>query len=185
MRVGPCTATLLLLLLGGCPNLDEYATGPGEVFSGSILGTASAGCDRAPCSFVRRGFPEGLQLEMTFDPREAGANPGVLTSSMSTCGQFFRDDPLLPITPLAHDDLSLYEFPGARLRNYIFGVRPSAGPLQGRDITAFVSLIDTGAIEVRLLAGAGHRVCAPDDCDAFERGECDAFGIFSLTPPDS
>ncbi len=172
------TAYVLLGMLG-CDGLQDFATGPDEVYRGRALGTSEPLCPAEPCSFIRRGFPEGLEFEMTFDPIEAASAPGRISSGEGACGRFFDDDPLLPIAPLSHDDLSLYVFPGARLNNYIFAVAPRAGPLQGRDVMAFVSLHEDG-VEVRIIAGSGARACDPSDCDAFARGECDFFGVFKV-----
>ncbi|MFK7999818.1 MAG: hypothetical protein AB8H86_09485 [Polyangiales bacterium] len=169
---------LPLLLLLACSGLGEFATADDEIYRGAVLGAADPLCESEPCSIVRRGFPAGLQLELDFDPADSATRPGSITSSESACGRFFTGDPLLPVTPMAHDELSLFEFPGARLQNYIFAVRPTDGPMQNRDITAFLSLRDDGNIELRLLAGSGARACAPTDCDAFNRGDCDIFGVF-------
>ncbi|MEM7608330.1 MAG: hypothetical protein AAF411_23490 [Myxococcota bacterium] len=169
---------LAVCTLTGCDGLDEFETREDEVFAGTIIGQREAGCTAEPCSFVRRGFPEDMAIELTFSPRNASSNPGTITSSEGPCGAFFNGDRLLPIAPLAHDDLSLFEFPGARLQNYIFAIEPAAGPLVGRDVMSVLSLREDGAIELRLLSGSGARVCEINDCDAFARGECDVFGVF-------
>ena len=63
--------------------------------------------------------------------------------------------------------LGEYEIPsGERLRNYIFVLRPTEGPLAGREPMAFVSLMGDGTIEVRILAGGGR---GPDDYFGFFR----------------
>ena len=83
--------------------------------------------------------------------------------------------------PLAHDQLGLYEFPGGgRVRNYMFVARPDAGPLSGRDVMVFVSLLRGGNIEVRLVAGPGLEMCDPSDCAEIDAGGCDYFGVFGL-----
>ena len=172
---------LPLLMLFACSGLGEFATAEGEVYRGTVIGREDPLCENQPCSFIRRGFPAGLELELDFDPGESAVAPGSITSNESACGRFFLDDPLLPIAPMAHDELSLFEFPGARLQNYMFAVRPTDGPMQNRDLMAFISLKDDGNMEVRLVAGSGRRACGPDQCDAFSRGECDVFGVFPLT----
>lgn len=171
---------LPFLMLLACSGLGEFATSDGELYRGSVLGREDPLCETEPCSFIRRGFPAGLEIELDFDPGLSATRPGSMTSSETACGRFFSDDALLPITPMAHDELSLLEFPGARLQNYIFAVRPTEGPMENRDITAFLSLKDDGSVELRLLAGSGARACAPTDCDAFARGECDVFGVFPV-----
>ena len=173
-------ATALVLTLAACSTLSEFSTGDDEVFRGQVVGRAESDCPGEPCSFIRRGFPEDLDMELFFDPAEASSRPGTLRSDDAGCGRFFDGDALLPITPLSHDDLSLFEFPGARLQNYIFAVNPAAGPLAGRDVVVFVALRDNGDIGLRVMAGSGARLCDPTDCEAFARGECDVFGVFSM-----
>lgn len=184
-----CALALSLAALSatGCTDLSDYATPPGRAYQGTIVGTEADGAcpPGTPCSFIRRGFPAGVELSMTFDPVEASSDPGTLTTTGELCGATFDDTPLLPITPLAHDALSLYDFPGGgRLRNYMFVARPSAGPLAGRDAMVFVSLLQGGGVDVRILAGPGHTDCAPDDCAAFAAGTCDFFGVFPTTKGD-
>lgn len=154
-------ALITLLALTGCQDLGAYATGPGEVFRGGV-----AGVEDPPV--LRRGFAAGAVLEMTFDPARAtdlDPPPGVLSTSDGA----LQDVPLEPIAPLSHDVLAEYEIPsGERLRNYIFVLRPSEGPLAGREPMAFVSLMGDGTLEVRVIAGGGS---APGDF----------FGLFRLT----
>ena len=61
-----------------------------------------------------------------------------------------------------------------------------SGPLAGRDVLAFVSLLRSERIEVRILAGSGQNACDPDpaDCDQINAGGCDYFGVFSLDRED-
>ena len=170
-------------LVGGCDSLTEFSTGEGEVYSGAIAGVndpevCPPGVD---CSFIRRGFPQGTTLDLSFDPYAIYEDPGSITTRGEACAPTFEDTPLLPIPPLAHDELGLYEFPGSgRLRNYMFVARPDAGALAGRDAMVFVSLIRGGSIQVRVVAGPGLTICDPSDCSTLESGECDFFGVFSL-----
>ena len=173
-------------LVGGCTDLSEFRTGTDRVFRGAITGTESPeDCAMGPCSFIRRGLATGTELELTFDPEVAATSsvrsPGTLHTNDDRCGGPTLDGvPLLPIDPLAHDQLSLYEFPGiGRIQNYIFSVQPTSGVFAGREVMAFVSLVRGGRVDLRLIAGTG-RDCDPTDCAAFSRGECDLFGVFSL-----
>ena len=147
--------TLALTAVLGCDTLGEFRTDEGEVYRGDIIGVndPEACPDGVDCSFIRRGFPSGVVLDLTFDPDEQYADPGMISTTGEVCGPTFTDTPLLPIPPLAHDQLGLYEFPGGgRIRNYIFVARPETGPLTGRDAMVFVSLIRGGNIEVSDLA---------------------------------
>ncbi len=151
---------LFALLLVGCDGLEAYATGPGEVYRGTVVGVEDP-------PVLRRGFAAETHLEMSFDPRRATDltdPPGRLTTSDGT----LTDVALEPIVPLSHDVLGQYEIPaGDRLRNYIFTMHPSEGPLAGREPMVFVSLMGDGTIEVRIIAGGG-------------RGPGDYFGLFRL-----
>lgn len=172
-----------MIAVCGCDELGQFSTGDGEIYQGKIAGVNDPlNCpDGIDCSFIRRGFPSGVTLDLTFDPEQQYDNPGTISTSGETCGPTFTDTPLLPIPALAHDQLGLYDFPGSgRLRNYMFVVRPDAGPLGGRDAMVFLSLIRGGDIEVRVLAGSGLVICDPADCDAINSGQCDYFGVFAL-----
>lgn len=156
-----CLAPLLLLLaLAGCDDLSAYATGEGEVYRGGVVGVEDP-------PVLRRGFEAETTLEMTFDPTRAfrlGEPPGVLSTSDGALSRV----PLEPIVPLTHDVLSEYEIPsGGRVKNYLFVMRPTEGPLAGREPMVFVSLMTDGKLEVRIIAGGGTR-------------EGDYFGFFRL-----
>lgn len=161
MRARSVIALLALVALLGCDDLGAYATGEGEVYRGSVVSVEDP-------AVLRRGFAAGAVLEMTFDPRRAtdlNPAPGILSTSDGALDEV----PLEPIAPLSHDVLGEYEIPsGERLRNYIFVIRPTEGPLAGREPMVFVSLMGDGAIEVRVIAGGGG---APGD----------HFGLFRLT----
>ena len=178
----PFIGSLLLLAAVGCNDLDRFALAPNEVYAGTVAGIDDVECTgETPCSFIRRGFAEQATLEMDFDPERIGVVPGQLTSSDGGCGPEFANTELRNIAPLAHDQLALYNFPGGdRLRNYMYVSRPESGPLSSRDVMVFLSLLRSGEIELRVVAGAGQSDCAPTDCDARTRGECDYFGVFRL-----
>ena len=182
-RMRRCWWIFALTAAFGCDTLGEFSTGEGDVYRGEIAGIDDP--DNCPenidCSFIRRGFPYGVTLDLTFDPNQQYEDPGTISTSGEDCGATFTDTPLLPIPPLAHDQLGLYEFPGGgRIRNYMFVARPETGPLAGRDAMVFLSLIRGGKIEVRIVAGPGLEICDPADCAAIDSGQCDYFGVFSL-----
>ena len=140
------------------------------------------------CSFIRRGFPYGTTLDLTFDPERQYENQARSRPAARSAAPTFTDTLLLPIPPLAHDQLGLYEFPGGgRIRNYMFVASPETGPLAGRDAMVFLSLIRGGNIEVRIIAGPGliydeeiRDICYPADCTNINDGQCDYFGVFAL-----
>ena len=182
-RMRRCWWICVLTASFGCDTLGEFSTGDEDIYRGEIVGVydplnCPAGID---CSFIRRTFPSGVTLDLTFDPGQQYENPGTISTSGESCGVTFTDTPLLPIPALAHDQLGLYEFPGGgRIRNYMFVVRPDAGPLAGRDAMVFLSLLRGGDIEVRVVAGPGLLICDPADCAAIDAGQCDYFGVFRL-----
>ena len=181
MRRGWWIGALIATL--GCDTLGEFQTGDDEVYRGDIIGVNDPeNCpDGIDCSFIRRGFPSGVTLEMNFDPNRQYDDPGMISTSGEDCGPTFTDTPLLPIPPLAHDQLGLYEFPGGgRLRNYMFVMRPEDGPLAGRDAMVFLSLIRGGDVELRIVAGPGLEICDPADCAAIDSGTCDYLGVWRL-----
>jgi hypothetical protein len=181
------------LLIGsvGCKELSDFGTEADEQYVGRILGVdESIGCGGdTPCSFIRRGFSQGTAVVLTFDPDKAQYDPerpadfpGTVSSTGEPCGATFVNEPLLPIPPLDHDALGLYELPGGgRVRNYIFAMKPTVGALAGRDVMAFVSLMREGKAELRIVAGAGHTDCSTDECSTILAGGCDFFGVFPLT----
>jgi hypothetical protein len=189
-----------LALAQGCEDLREFKTGPQQVFRGEVIGSDA---DPQSQSFIRKGFASHTQLELHFDPSstdlvaqtDAGdpslpitagkVDTYVCADSKATCAETDRTPgpfvaaPLITIDGLAHDPLSQYTFPGGgRLRNYIFGVRfvsASDDRRTGRDAMLFVSLMESGHMEVRAMAPS---VLDPDGQD--ERWPA-LFGVFLLS----
>lgn len=164
MRRRLSTLVFASALFAACDGYDRFRTGPDRgVFRGVVLGEAEA-------SFIRRGFPAGTTLELSFDP-DAVQRPvaGEITVTAPNGTRFFDAVALETIAPLAHDLLSELTFPGAgRLATFLLLARPNAGPLAGREAVVFLSLLDTGEVEVRIIAGTGDEA----------RG--DVFGVFPL-----
>mgnify|MGYP000149162054 CR=1 FL=1 len=73
----------VLIAAFGCDTLGEFRTGEGEVYRGQIAGVNDPeNCpDGIDYSFIRRGFPYGVTLELTFDPDEQYADPGTISTS--------------------------------------------------------------------------------------------------------
>jgi hypothetical protein len=213
-------AVIAIGLAPGCDELDEFRTGPDEIFHGQVIGGEMDG----GASFVRSGFEPRTEMELTFDPelaaahdrdgepRSAGAihtyecppESDLCAESRREAGHF--DHARLEAIPeLASDALSQYDFPGGgRLRNYMFGARfrtpgdTSSGispalrggemsdsgispALRGdetsgaqlRDAMVFISLMENGRIEVRVIAQSAIDA----DGVAVEPG---LFGVFAL-----
>lgn len=154
------------LCLVACDGLSEFRTEPGEVFEGGVIG-GEGGDD----SFIRSGFPAHTTLALTFDPAKAvpagdeAQSAGTITTYVcdaAPCdedertGGSFVEAELEPIPQLSHDALGVYELPGSsRLRNYMFGARFTSGDglfAVQRHAMVFLSLLENGRIEVRILA---------------------------------
>jgi hypothetical protein len=167
---------LLLMLSAGCNNLGEFRTEKEEIFTGPIIGS-QAGDEQS--SFIRSGFTSYTKLELTFDPNKAESAPGTITARDEKGDiEGFDNTPLKPIKPLLYDPLIEYTFPGGgRIRNYIFGAHVQNQP---RGALVFISLMEDGEIEARVVAPA---VTASDGktvekFDGAPLGEL--FGVFRL-----
>ena len=169
--------------------MEDYASSDTTVWSGIVVGsespddcgTGGEASGARECSFILRGVSPGTVLELDLWETEMEGIAGTLTTQSEQCGARVFDGAELRVNdPLSHDALSQLTFPGnGRLMNTIYAVRPTTGPFAGRDVMAIVSLLRDERVEVRLMAGEGRR-CAPGDCDAFARGECDLFAVFRL-----
>lgn len=193
-------AMVALPFATACEDLRDWKTAPGEVYRGEVVGSDA---DPMVDSFIRKGIASHTLLELTFDPYSTDTTAAVndagdvlprtvVAGSVNTylCPQgrlqcastertrgLFVDAPLTTIDALTHDPLSQYTFPGGRLRNYMFGVhfvstRDSQNT--GRDAMLFVSLMENGQIEVRVMA-PGVFASAPGE----ERWPA-MFGVFQL-----
>lgn len=168
-----CTLLVAGLMFAvACDDLDEFRITGDEVFSGQVVGSDSAdtGLDAGRpqnCKFVLCGFPEGTTLTLRdFDPERVGG-PNT-TGTISTSDDAFALAPLLPIAGLEHDALSQYTFPGGgRVRNHMLGVRFGAN--ESRYATVFLSLMEDGRIEARVVAPS-----------SMPGGTDDLFGVFRL-----
>jgi hypothetical protein len=127
---------LCALLAAACTNVGEYSTSLGECYDGSIIDAA----------FVREGFGTGVKISLTLDVDALGRgayDAGRLNTSDGT----FRDARLSQMDTLEHDTLSLLQFPGGRVRNYLAYATPAAGPAA----LVVVSLMEDGTVEVRVM----------------------------------
>ncbi len=169
-------------LAAGCDDLSAY----NRSFTGSIVNG----------NFVRSCFPASTTATLRFDPESAVARVGDGGASevnrLTTGDGTFERTLLEPVPALAHDQLSELDFPGPRrFRNFILLARPQSGPLQGHDATVFVSLLEQGGVELRILGrtAVGTQPCPTEGeltVDAGPAGERSAprareyFGVFKL-----
>ncbi|MBX7193837.1 MAG: hypothetical protein K1X94_17425 [Sandaracinaceae bacterium] len=164
LACGLVLGAAVLLGASGCDSYDRFRTGPERTFRGAVLGEGEG-------SFIRRGFAAGTTLELSFDPSAIGRpEVGTITTLAPDGAVLFDATPLESIAPLSHDLLSELTFPGAgRLETFLLLAHPTSGALAGREVMVFLSLLDTGEIEIRVIAGTGDEA----------RG--DVFGVFRLS----
>jgi hypothetical protein len=197
-RITACVVPIFALLCG-CDDLREFKTDANEVFRGEVAGSDSNGTGD---SFIRKGFASHTLLELRFNPNAGGLVildesdppsrrklvPGMIhtyvcADGAATCAESdrtlgpFQHARLIPIEGLAHDTLSQYTFPGGgRLHNYMFGVRftsSTATAEVSRDAMIFVSLMESGQVELRAIAPS---VVAADETEQLPA----LFGMFIL-----
>jgi hypothetical protein len=147
-----------LALTLGCADVSRF-TNSGDHYSGAIV----AGGD------VLQGFDASAALCLVLDANHLQDAPGTLTSS----DHRFWNAPLRPIPQIWHDPLSTLSFGEGRVQNFVYVVAPLADADAFGDIYAVLSLMQSGAVEVRLLRGAPV-------IDA-GKGPDNLFGVFSLT----
>ncbi len=128
----------------------------GDHFEGAVVGSG----------FVRSNVADGTRLCLTLDATKLQDGPGTLTTSDGR----FKDAPLRPIPQAWHDPISTMSFGEGREKNLVYAVSPEASVDASGDVFAVVSLLSSGAIEVRLLRSAPG---GPSGSQAI-------FGVFSL-----
>lgn len=194
----------LAAMASGCTDLESIGPGSGRVCSGSVIGTSDA-------AFIRRGFCENVTATLAFRPnvppecRALALGDTTFEALLTTSDHAFFCAPVRIVGPIEQDLLGRYDFPGdRRLENKIYTVRRTNGPEDGsvrmcagpelydpeatcgQDATIFVSFLDGGGVEVRLLAGAGGSStgerCADVPLPAFPYSTGrDLYGLFRLT----
>ena len=123
----------------GCRDLAHFSTGDGH-----YEGTVVAG------NFVRAGMADGVRLCVTLDADHLQDSPGTLSSSDGR----FSSTILRPIPQIWHDPLSTLTFGEGRVKNLVYMAAPGPDAGDGADVTVILSLLQSGAIEARLLRGA-------------------------------
>jgi hypothetical protein len=155
---------------GGCRDLSEFKTSPGDRFEGPIV----------QADFVRAGVSAGTTLCLTLDTDRLQDAPGAI----STSDGLFHATPLRPIPQIWHDPLSTISFGEGRLQNMIYSARaePRFPDGLGADVFAVVSLMQTGGVEVRILRGAPPSPATTGASDAAAPGPLPPiFAIFDLS----
>jgi len=150
-------------LLAGCRDLSSFSTG-GDRFEGAVI----------QGDFVRAGVGPLTKLCLTIDTDHLEDAPGAI----STDDGRFHDAPLRSIPQIWHDPLSTLSFGDGRLKNLVYAAAATTpfGDGMGNDVLAIVSLMQSGAVEVRLLRGAPGLAA-----DGGETATGNVFAVFDLT----
>ncbi len=152
----PAAALSVAALLAGCNDVTRF-TG---TYSGAIV--------TGP--FVRTGFGQTVSACLTLDADHLQDNPGTITTGDGR----FANTSLRPIPQIWHDPLSTLSFGEGRVQNLVYIATPVASVDALGEVTAVVSLLQSGSVEVRLFRGAPTIDAGP--------GANNLFGVFSLTP---
>ncbi len=120
-------------------------------------------------TFVRSGFAADARVCLVIDANHLQDAPGTISSSDGR----FHATPLRPIPQIWHDPLSTLSFGEGRVQNLVYIATPMIDGSAEPDVTAIVSLMQGGGVEIRLLRGAPP-VGATDEGSSL-------FGVFSLT----
>lgn len=143
---------LVLTALVACRDRSRFSTN-GDRFQGPVV----------TGSFVRSGLPEAIEMCLTLDTDHLQDVPGVISTSDGR----FKSTALRPIPQVWHDPLSTLSFGDGRVQNLVYAAAPS----DAQDVMVIISLMQSDAIEVRLLRGApGADAGAPPAL----------FGVFTL-----
>lgn len=135
-------APVFLCLTGAigfsCTSIGEFNTDTGECYVGKIAGA----------DYVRSGTFDnnvGLTLTLDIDTLISGDQQG--GGTITTDDGRFSEAPITQLQQLSHDSLSLLQFPGGRIRNFL----AFASPTDGGPATVVISLMENDAVEVRIL----------------------------------
>ncbi len=123
----------------GCRDVSGFTTKPNERFEGSV----------ASGNFVRSGVAPDVRMCLSLDTNHLQDAPGSITTSDGR----FRATALRPIPQLWHDPLSTMTFGDGRLQNLIY-VATSDEDAGRSEVTIVLSLMQSGAIEARLMRSA-------------------------------
>lgn len=150
---------LLAALAGGCADEDAFTTGSGECFRGGIVGA----------DFVREGFGAEVAATLTINVRQ-------LSSGAAEAGRLWTADGLFEgaavsqMRQVSNDTISLLQFPGGRLRNYL----AHATPEDGTPASLVISLMENDKVELRVIRPPAGEAGSPPAL----------FGVFSLSRDD-
>jgi hypothetical protein len=169
-------AVVLAASVAGCRDVSRFSTNDDHHYEGTIV----------QGSFVRAGLEGDARMCLSLDADHLQDTPGTIT----TLDGRFAGTPLRPIPQLWHDPLSTLSFGDGRTRNLLYVAAAHApvdaggsSPLEEGDVMVFLSLMQSGDVEVRLVRGA-----PPASIDASDAGatagaasaSSNLFGVFTL-----
>jgi hypothetical protein len=154
----------------GCRDVSRFSSKAGDHYEGDVV----------KGSFVRAGLVEDAKMCLLLDAGHLQDAPG----TFSTSDGRFKDVLLRPIPQIWHDPLSTMTFGAGRSQNLVYVASPSpsatATASEAQDVMVFLSLMDDGGLEVRLVRGApGTDSGAPAASSASPM-----FGVFTLDRRD-
>ena len=155
----------------GCTDLENFSTGQGDAYCGSVTLGGS----------FRTGLSPRVQMRLRLDASalDGPGSPGSISTFEAAGPEIDRrlltDAPLRRMPAMDHDPFSRPDFGDGRIRNWIFAVTPVAP--EAESIVAVLSLRADDTIEVRLLRPGK----APQGPDPVPAGQRPLFGIFPLT----
>jgi hypothetical protein len=154
----------LLATASGCRNVSRFSSKPGDHFEGEIV----------KGSFVRAGVAEDAKMCLTLDAGRLQDAPGTLSTSDGR----FKGTLLRPIPQIWHDPLSTLAFGEGRAQNLVYVATPVGPPGDTQEVMVFMSLMEEGGIEVRLVRGAPQVDAGAQDAGLAP--ETPMFGVFTL-----
>jgi hypothetical protein len=155
-------ASLLAASAMGCKSVARFSSKDGDHFEGDVV----------KGNFVRAGVAEDARMCVVLDANHLQDSPGVLSTSDGR----FKGAPLRPIPQIWHDPLSTMSFGDGRVQNLVYVATPTAPAGDTQDVMVFMSLMDEGGIEVRLVRGAPQ---VDGGAPAAVQGS-PMFGVFTL-----
>ncbi len=150
----------------GCKSVARFSSKDGDHYEGDVV----------KGSFVRAGVAEDARMCVILDANHLQDSPGTLSTSDGR----FKGTPLRPIPQIWHDPLSTMSFGNGRVQNMVYVATPAGPAGDTEDVMVFMSLMDEGGIEVRLVRGAPQVDGGP-----VAAGQAQPmFGIFTLDRRD-
>jgi hypothetical protein len=129
----------VLTTASACRDVARFSTA-GDRFEGAVV----------PSDFVRAGIDGATKLCLELDTDHLQDTPGTI----STDDGRFQSARLRPIPQVWHDPLSTFDFGQGHVKNFLYVVSPAADAGDAGDVLVFVSLMESGSVEVRMLRGA-------------------------------